>query len=39
MEDEGKFFSGVSNSNDEDHAGKPMKGKKMKDFDIYRGHR
>lgn len=38
-EDEGKSYAGVSLSNDEDHKGKPMKGKKLGDFDIYKKHR
>jgi hypothetical protein len=38
-EDEGKSYAGVSLSNDEDYAGRPMKGKKLGDFDIYRKHR
>lgn len=38
-EDEGKSFGGVSLSNDEDYLGRPMKPKKLKDFDIYKNHR
>lgn len=38
-EDEGKSFNGVSSSNDEDYLGRPMKAKKLKDFDVYKNHR
>jgi hypothetical protein len=38
-EDEGKSYAGVSLSSDEDYRGKPMKGKKLGDFDIYKKHR
>jgi hypothetical protein len=38
-EDEGKSYAGVTLSNDEDHKGKPLKSKKLKDFDVYRKHR
>jgi hypothetical protein len=39
MDDEGKSYSGASLANDEDHAGKAIKRKKLKDFDIYKDHR
>jgi hypothetical protein len=39
MDDEGKSYSGDSVVNDEDHTGKPLKTKKLKDFDIYKDHR
>ncbi len=38
-DDEGKSYAGVSSSNDEDHKGKPMKGKRLGDLDIYKDHR
>lgn len=38
-EDEGKSYAGVSLSDDEGADGKPMKGKKLKVFDIYKKYR
>jgi hypothetical protein len=38
-DDEGKSYAGVSLSSDEDYKGKPMKGKKLRDFDIYKKYK
>ena len=38
-EDKGKSYSGAGKINDLDADGKPIRPKKMKDFDIYKDHK
>jgi hypothetical protein len=39
LTDKGKYFSAMSKSDDIDHNGKPMKPKKLGEFDVYRDAR